>query len=36
VLSRLVVYGGEHGQRRSDARVLAWRELADFDWQEWE
>lgn len=34
-LSRLVVFGGEHGQRRSDARVLAWRELAGFDWQEW-
>jgi hypothetical protein len=34
-LSRLVVYGGERGQRRSDVRVLAWRELAGFDWQDW-
>lgn len=34
-LSRLVVYGGERGQRRSDARVLAWRDLAKFDWQKW-
>jgi hypothetical protein len=32
-LSRIVGFGGEHGQRRSDVLILAWRELADFDWQ---
>lgn len=34
-LARLVVHGGERGQRRTDARVLAWREVADFDWLDW-
>jgi len=29
---RYVIFGGEHGQERKDAHVLAWRELADLDW----
>jgi hypothetical protein len=31
-ISRLIVFGGDSGQRRSDAQILGWRELADYEW----
>jgi hypothetical protein len=29
---RVVVYGGEESQRRSQGELLSWRDIASFDW----
>ena len=32
VAGRVVVYGGDESQKRSQGEILSWREMDDFDW----